>query len=144
MDMDQWSAFLQDKWILIVAALVVLFLVMKLVKTFVKWVIVLVVIAFIAYYGSTYAGKIGELKTTLGSALAGEAKQQFTNAIAGEAKDAKYTPNADGSYTISTKNITLQGKPGSNDAHITIMGQSYDVKISAAIQKFIDQVKQNK
>jgi hypothetical protein len=115
---------------------------MKLVKTFLKWVIVLAVIAFGLYYGSNYAGKLGDLKTTLGNAVVGEAKQQLTNAIVGEGKDAEYKKNADGSYTVSTKNIKLEGKPGSDEAKVTFLGQSYKVSINKTIQKFIDDAKQ--
>jgi hypothetical protein len=144
--MDQWSAFIQDKWLLIIVAIVVLFLVMKLVKTFVKWVVVLAIIAAVIYYGSTYAGGLSGLsglKTTLGNAVADEAKQQITSAIVGEGKNADYVKHSDGSYTIHTKNIQLDGKPGSNDAEVSFMGQSYKVSINKTIQKFIDEAKQN-
>jgi hypothetical protein len=141
--MDQWIAFLQDKWMIVIIAIVVLFLVMKLVKTFLKWVIVLAVIAGVLYYGSNYAGKLGELKTALGNAAAGEIKQQMTNVIIGEGKDADYKKNADGSFTVSTKNIKLEGKPGSDEAEVIFLGQSYKVSINKTIQKFIDEAKQN-
>jgi hypothetical protein len=141
--MDQWSAFVQDKWLLIIVAIVVLFLVMKLVKTFVKWIIVLAVIALVLYYGSTYAGGLSGLKTTLGNAVADEAKQQITNAIVGEGKDADYVKHADGSFTIHTKNIKLDVKSGSKEAEVTFLGQSYKVSIDKTIQKFIDEAKQN-
>jgi hypothetical protein len=141
--MDQWSAFVQDKWILIIVAIVVLFLVMKLVKTFVKWILVLAVIGAVLYYGSTYAGELSNLKTTLGTAVANEAKQQITNAIVGEGKDADYVKHSDGSFTIHTKNIKLDGKPGSDEAEVSFLGQSYKVSINKTIQKFIDEAKQN-
>jgi hypothetical protein len=143
--MDQWIAFLQDKWMLVIIAIVVLFLVMKLVKTFIKWVIVLAIIAGVLYFGSNYdyASKLGELKSTLGNVVAGEAKQQMTNAIVGEGKDAEYKKNSDGSYTVTTKNIKLEGKPGSDEAKVTFLGQSYKVSINKTIQKFIDEAKQN-
>jgi hypothetical protein len=141
--MDSWTAFVQDKWILIVIAIIVLFLVMKVVKTFVKWILILAVIAFIIYYGSTYAGNLSGLKTTLGNAVASEAKQQLTKAIAGEAKDADYVKHSDGSYTIHTKNIQLDGKPGVDEVEVSFMGKSYKVSINKTIQKFIDEAKQN-
>lgn len=141
--MDQWSAFVQDKWMLIIVAIVVLFLVMKLVKTFVKWILVLAVIAAVLYYGSTYVGELSGLKTTLGNAVATEAKQQITSAIVGEGKDADYVKHSDGSFTIHTKNIKLDGKPGSDDAEVSFLGQTYKVSINKTIQKFIDEAKQN-
>lgn len=142
--MDQWSAFVQDKWLLIIVAIVVLFLVMKLVKTFVKWILILAVIAAVLYYGSTYAGNLSSLKTTLGNVVANEAKQQITNAIVGEGKDADYVKHADGSFTIHTKNIKLDVKAGSKEAEITILDHPvYKVAIDKTIQKFIDEAKKN-
>ncbi len=141
--MDQWSTFIQDKWILILVAIVVLFLVLKLVKTFVKWIVVLAIIAIVIYYGSTYAGGLSGLKTTLGNVVADEAKQQITSAIVGEGKNADYIKHADGSYTVHTNNIKLDGKPGVDEAEVTFMGKSYKVSINKAIQKFIDEAKQN-
>jgi hypothetical protein len=141
--MDQWSAFIQDKWILIIVAIVVLFLVMKIVKTFVKWIVVLAIIAAVVYYGSTYAGNLSGLKSTLGNVVADEVKQQITSVIVGEGKDADYVKHADGSYTIHTNNLKLDVKPGSNEAEVSFMGKSYKVPINKAIQKFIDEAKQN-
>jgi hypothetical protein len=157
--MDQWSAFIQDKWLLIIVAIVVLFLVMKLVKTFVKWILVLAVIAAVLYYGSTYAGNLdglktsiskaveegnlSDLRTSLGKAAADEAKQQFTSIIAGEGKNADYIKHDDGSFTVHTNNLNLDVKPGSDVAEVSFFGQSYKVSINKTIQKFIDEAKQN-
>jgi hypothetical protein len=142
--MDQWSAFVQDKWILIIIAIVILFLVMKLVKTFVKWILVLAVIAAVVYYGSNYAGELSGLKTTLGTAVANETKQQLTNLIVGEGKDADYVKHSDGSFTVHTKSITLDVKSGSKEAEITFLDHPvYKVPIDKTIQKFIDEAKQN-
>jgi hypothetical protein len=141
--MDQWTTFIQDKWLLIIVAIVVLFLVMKLVKTFVKWVVVLAIIAALIYYGSTYAGGLSGLKTTLGTAVADGVTKEIASAIVGEGKNADYVKHSDGTYTVHTKNIQLSGKPGSNDAEVSFMGQSYKVPINKTIQKFIDEAKQN-
>ena len=40
--MDQWISFAQDRWYLIVGAIIVLFIVIGIVKTVVKWILVLV------------------------------------------------------------------------------------------------------
>ena len=144
--MGNWSAFLQDKWILIVVAIVILYLVMKLVKTFVKWVIVLVVVGLILFYGSNYTDKIsmGNLKTTIGNAALGEAKQELTKAIAGDAKDAKYSQNTDGTFTVATPRLKLNGKTDSTDIKVVFMGQTFPISIDSQLQKFIDQAKLNK
>lgn len=141
--MEQFSAFLQNQWYVAVIALIVLFLVVKLVKTVVKWVIVILIIAAIFVYGSQYNGKLTEIKDTVGTAVANEVKDQALKVIAGEAKEAVYKKNSDGSFTVQSKSVQIEGKPGSNDVKVTFMGQTFHLKADEAVKKFIEQAKQN-
>lgn len=141
--MEQFSLFLQNQWYIAVIALIVLFLVVKLVKTVVKWVVVILIIAAVFIYGNQYGGKLSEIKDTFGTAVANEVKDQALKVIAGEAKEAVYKKNSDGTFTIQSKSVQLEGKPGSNDVKVTFMGQSFHLKADEVIQKFIDQAKQN-
>lgn len=141
--MEQFSLFLQNQWYIAVIALIVLFLVVKLVKTVVKWAVVILIIAAVFIYGNQYGGKLLEIKDTFGTAVANEVKDQALKVIAGEAKEAVYKKNSDGTFTIQSKSVQLEGKPGSNDVKVTFMGQSFHLKADEVIQKFIDQAKQN-
>jgi len=142
---DKWITFLQDKWLFVVIAIVVIYIALKLVKSFVKWVIVLVIVGIVIYYGSHYTANlhIGDLKTALGKAALTEVEQQFTLAIAGDAKDAVYHLNADGSYSVSTKRLKLTGQVNSSKIKVVFMGQTFTVAMDSKLQKFIDQAKQN-
>ncbi|RAV20319.1 hypothetical protein [Paenibacillus contaminans] len=140
--MDQLTAFLQDRWLVVVIAVVVLFLIVKLVKTVIKWVLVLAILAVVIVYGATYKDKLLEVTDTIGTAVTNEIKDQALKAVTNEAKDATYKKNDDGSYTVSTKSIRIDATPGSNDAKITFMGQTFNLKIDEALQKVIDQAKQ--
>jgi len=144
--MNNWSSFVQDKWVLIVVAIVILFLVMKVVKTFIKWVIVLVIIGFILYYGSHYTDKLslGNIKAAIGNTVLDKAKQELASMIAGDVKNAKYSQNADGSFTVKTSQLSLSGQPDSAKLNVKFMGQTFPIQTDSQLQKFIDQAKLNK
>ncbi|WP_127586607.1 hypothetical protein [Paenibacillus koleovorans] len=143
--MDQLTAFLQDRWIVIVVALVVLFLVIKIVKTVVKWVIVLAVLAGLFYYGASYTDKLKELGTEAVNAAkdaVASAKDEALQKLA--AKDAKYTANADGSYTVIAGQVKLEGKPGVNEVSISVAGTpSFKIPLDDAVKAIIEGAKKN-
>ncbi|WP_040952911.1 hypothetical protein [Gorillibacterium massiliense] len=60
--MDQWTTFLQDRWYVAVIAVIVLFLIVKLVKTAVKWILVVVIAAAVLYYGYQYKDELENAK----------------------------------------------------------------------------------
>jgi uncharacterized membrane protein YkgB len=142
--MEQWTSFLQERWYMLVIAIVLLFVVIGLVKTVMKWILVLAILAGIVVYGYQYKDKFGDVKTSITDQVVSTAKDQAMKAAMNEAKEAKYTQNADGTYTIKSKSVQIDGKPGSNDAKVTFMGQSFNIKIDETVQRFVDQAKQNK
>lgn len=135
--MEQLFMFAQEKWYLILAAAVVLLIVIKMVKTFVKWVAVLAILAALIGYGSTYMGKIEDIS----SKVVDYTKDQAVNALIGEAKDAAYHDNGDGTFTIKTKNLQLDGKKGSSEVKVTFKGQSVTLKLDDTLRNFIDNAK---
>jgi hypothetical protein len=52
--MDQIIGFLQERWYIVILAVIALFIVMKIIRTAIKWVIVLAVIAAILIYGFNF------------------------------------------------------------------------------------------
>ncbi|WP_282940709.1 hypothetical protein [Paenibacillus sp. RC67] len=137
--MDFLVPFLQERWFIIVAAIVVLFLVIKIVKTVVKWVIVLAVIAGLFYYGANYKDQLMDM----GTAVTAEAKNQAIKAISGEMKDAQYKQNPDGTFTVTTKSLKLEGNPGSNEVKVTFMNQTFTMKMDDVVNALIEQAKKN-
>ena len=75
--MEQWLTFLQDRWYVAVIALVVLFLVVKLVKTAVKWVVVLLGAAVVLYYGYQYKDELNSAKNLIPSAAHADFVQEI-------------------------------------------------------------------
>ncbi|WP_028547327.1 hypothetical protein [Paenibacillus sp. UNC451MF] len=137
--MDFLVSFLQERWFIIVAAIVVLFLVIKIVKTVVKWIIVLAVIAGLFYYGANYKDQLLDV----GTAVTTEAKNQAIKAISGEMKDAEYKQNPDGTFTVTTKSLKLEGNPGSNEVKVTFMNQTFTMKMDEVVNALIEQAKKN-
>ncbi|MBO7745179.1 hypothetical protein I8J29_13295 [Paenibacillus sp. MWE-103] len=139
-DTDTWVQFFKDNWLMLVIALVVLFLVLRIVKTVVKWLIVVAILAGVVIY----SGYSLEDVKSIGTKVADGVKQEAISAMAGEAKDATYTDNGDGTFTVKTKNLELDGKPGDDEVEVSFRGTSLGKwKIDATIRTLIDQAKQN-
>ncbi|WP_249861752.1 hypothetical protein [Paenibacillus konkukensis] len=131
--------FLEERWFVVVAAIVVLFIVVKIVKTLVKWIIVLAVIAGLFFYGASYKDKLMEI----GTAVTAEAKAQAIKTISGEMKDAQYKQNPDGTFTVTTKSLRIDGNPGANEVKVTFMNQTFTMKMDDVVNALIEQAKKN-
>jgi hypothetical protein len=137
--MNPLIGFVQERWFVILIAIVVLLLVVKLIKTVMKWVIVLAIIAALLFYGASYKDKLA----SLGTGLVDGAEEQAIEAMANEAKDAKFSVKPDGSFTATGKNLTVEGKAGADEVTVTFKGTTMKIKMNKLIKAFIDQAKQN-
>ncbi|RXZ84263.1 hypothetical protein EBB07_04095 [Paenibacillaceae bacterium] len=120
-DMDMWISFIKENWLFLIIALLALFIVVRVVKTVIKWALVaIIVIVVIVYSGYN----LGDLKSqwdeiaAVGSQVADNVKQEALQAMVGEADDALYKTNEDGTYTVTTKNVELKGKAGENEVNV--------------------------
>lgn len=141
--MDQWISFAQDRWYLIVGAIIVLFIVIGIVKTVVKWVLVLVIVGALIVYGANYKDKIMDIGASVVSQVSDEIKDKAVSALTSEAKEAKFKANADGSFLITTKSLKVEGKSGSDEVQVTFLGKSFKMNANAAVNAFIEQAKKN-
>lgn len=138
--LDQWLAFIADRWMVILIAVVVLFLVIRVVKTLLKWVIVIVIVASLFVYGSSYTDAIKDV----GGKIMSYTQEEVLDMLSGEIEDAEYSESPDGSFKITGKNITLEGHVDSDEVKITFRGQTITLKKSDFIQRYIDEVKHQK
>ncbi len=144
MNVQVWTDFLQQNWLVIVIALVVLFVVLNLVKTMVKWVLAIVIVAGLLIYSGISLDKIGEVVTTLKDETVDTVKSEAMNMMLKEAKDAKYTKNADGTYTVTTPNVSLEGKTGTETVEVTVKGVPLgEWKVNDSIITFIESAQSN-
>lgn len=142
--MEELLVFLQDRWLVVLLAIIALFVVIKIVKTVLKWVIVLAIVAGLLYYGSSYTEQLKEIGNNVAaSALeaVGELKEKALQGLAG--KDAVYTDNGDGTYTITSGAVRLDGKQGGDKVKITIAGVSAEFSVDDALRRAIETAKSN-
>jgi len=138
---EQWMTFFQERWFVIVGAVIVLILVVNMVKTVLKWLLVLAILAGVSVYGANYVDQIKEV----GGQIVGEAKdkliEEAVKLLAGG--DTEYRENEDGSFTITKGSVSLEGRTDSSEVKISYMGQSITLQADEAIKALIEQAKQN-
>jgi hypothetical protein len=117
---DAWLQFVKDHWVIVVIAILVIFVVSRLVKTVLKWVLIAAVLVAIVAYGGYSINDLG----ALGDKVTAEAKDQAVKAMAGEADKAVYKDNTDGTYTVSTPNLELTGVQDSGKVEVRFRGVS--------------------
>lgn len=137
---ETWTTFLKDNWLVLAIGLVVLLLVIRIVKTVMKWAIVAVVVIGLVLY-SGYS--LDDMKD-IGTKLMDTAKQEAIGAMVGDATEAEYTVNDDGTYTVKTDSIELKGEVGSSEVQVSLHGAPYvTLQLEGVIQTFIDEAKEN-
>lgn len=144
MDVQVWMEFLKQNWLVIVVALVVLLLIVNLVKTVVKWALVLLIAAFIVIYSGISLKDIGDAVNTVKDQAVEYSKNEVLNAMKSEAKEAKWTQNGDGTFTITTPNLEVTGTPGSDKVTVVFRGVSLgEWKMSDTLEVFVQEAQKN-
>lgn len=144
MDAQVWLEFLKQNWLVIVIALVVLFIVVNLVKTFIKWALVILIIGGLLIYSGISLEQIGEVVTTVKNEAVDTVKSEAMNIMMKEAKEAKYTSHGDGTFTVKSPNLELKGKSGSTQVEVNFKGVSVGKwDVNESIKEFIAQAKTN-
>lgn len=144
MDTQVWLEFLKQNWLVIAVALIVLFIVVNLVKTVIKWALVILIIGGLLIYSGISLDKIGEVVTTVKNETVDTVKTEAMNMMMKEAKEAKYTSNGDGTYTVKSPNLELKGKSGSKEVEVTFRGMPVGKwDLNETIKDFIGQAKKN-
>jgi hypothetical protein len=115
---DAWLQFLQDHWLVVAIAIIVIFVVLKVVKTVFKWLLVAAIIVGIIAYGGYSIDDLAAIGTKVETA----AKDEILKTAAQEASKAEYKDNGDGSYSIKTPNLELKGVPNSGEVTIHFHG----------------------
>ncbi|MEC0239226.1 hypothetical protein P4H66_05070 [Paenibacillus dokdonensis] len=144
MNTQVWSDFLQQNWLVIVIALIVLFVVLNLVKTMVKWALVIIIIVAVVVYSGVSLEKIKDVVNDVKTEAVDNLKSDATNVMMKEAKEAKYTSDAAGNFTITTPNLEMKGQKGKDKVDVSLRGVSLGQwKISDTVQSFISESKNN-
>ncbi|WP_270165082.1 hypothetical protein [Paenibacillus sp. SYP-B4298] len=144
---ETWKLFLQENWIMLLAALVVLLIVIRIVRTVVKWaivaVIVLVIIVYSGYTLQDLKDGVDSLKD-MGTQVTENLKQEVYSLVKKEAADAVYSVQKDGSFNVKSKNIELSGKAGEQEVAVSLRGLPLGTwKLDETLQGMINEAKRN-
>jgi hypothetical protein len=131
--MDQLLAFVQDRWLMILIVVIAIILIFKIMKSIVKWLFILALIAAIIIYGSNYSGEIKEI----GSKIVDYSKEEAIKAFIGDSSDSSYVTTEDGGYTVTKGSFSLQGTKGSKDVILTYKGQSINLKLDDTLDAIV-------
>ncbi|MWV44595.1 hypothetical protein GRF59_13250 [Paenibacillus sp. HJL G12] len=144
MDTQVWSDFLQQNWLVIVIALIVLFVVLNLVKTMVKWALVIIIVVAVLVYSGVSLEKIKDVANDVTTETVDKLKSEATNIMMKEAKEAKYTSDAVGNFSITTPNLEMKGQKGKDKVEVSLRGVALGQwKISDTVESFIAEAKNN-
>lgn len=147
LDLQVWTEFLKQNWLVIVVALVVLFLILNFVKTVVKWALVLVIAgAVIIYSGITLKdlSNVGQVVGSVTGQAMDKSKEAALEMMKKEATEAKLKKNADGTFTITTPNLEVTGSEGADKVKVSFQGISLgEWKVSDTLEAFIQEAKRN-
>lgn len=143
-DPDVWSQFFRENWVVIVIALVLLFAVINVVKTVVKWAIVIIILAALFIYSGVTMDQIGNAVNKVADGTVSTLKSEAQEVMLKEAKDAKYTSGGDGTFTITTPNLEVKGAAGEDKVEVIFRGVSLGKwSITDTTKTFIDEARKN-
>lgn len=135
--LDQLMAFVQDRWFIIVVVIIAILIIVKVMKSVIKWLFILALAAAILIYGSNYTGEIKDI----GAKIAEYTKEEAVKAFMGEAENAIYEVTEDGGYIVTSGSFTLEGKGGSSEAVLSFKGQSITIQLDDVLRAFIEGAK---
>ncbi|AWB45894.1 hypothetical protein DCC85_17995 [Paenibacillus sp. CAA11] len=124
MNAQTWIDLFKEHWYVFVIALIALFLIANLIKTVVKWVLIIAIAAFLIVYSGISLKDISNAVTTATDDTMSAMKSEAMNVMKNEAKDAKMTRNADGSFVITTPNLKVSGPANAEKVKVTFRGVS--------------------
>ncbi|WP_025336321.1 hypothetical protein [Paenibacillus sabinae] len=142
MDTQVWSQFIRENWLVIVIGLVLLFAVVNLVKTVLKWAIAIVIVAGLLIYSGVTIDQIGNAVNKVKEGTVDTLKTEAQSVMLKEAKDAVYTASEDGTFTITTPNIEVKGKAGEDKVNVTFRGVSLGQwSVNDTLRSFINEAR---
>lgn len=138
--MEQWMEFARDHWWMILIAIVIAVILVRIVKSVLKWLFVLLIAAAILIYGFNYTpDEIREAGSKLAEAVE-TTKDKAINAMLGDAGEARFEKTEDG-FRIEGGRFVLEGKDGSGEVVLTSFGQEFTIELNEQIRAFIENVK---
>lgn len=142
-DLETWKQFISENWYILVIALLALLLIIKIVKTVLKWALVAaIIIGVLLYSGHTLDDLNVDKLKSIGEQAAANLKREALEVLAGESTDAVYTADEDGSFTVRTDSLVIKGRIGEDEVTVTYHGAPLGRwKVDDTISSLINQAK---
>ncbi|WP_226001726.1 hypothetical protein [Paenibacillus sp. BJ-4] len=149
MDKNVWTEFLehnwqivQDNWLYILIGLVLLLVILKIVRTLVKWLIVIVVIAGLLIYSGISFEQVGKVVTQAKDDAINKVQSEALDMMIKEGKNAKYTSNGDGTFSVTSSNLEVKGPYEGDKVKVWFKGMSLgEWSMSDTVKKYIESAK---
>lgn len=140
MNIEIWKEFVQQNWLVIVIALILLFVVVNVLKTVIKWAIVLIIVAALCIYSGVSFDQIKSVVNDVSSSTLETVKSEAQELMLNEAKQATYVLHDDGTFTITSPNVEVTGEQGKDKVKVSLRGVSVgEWSISnAAVQQYME------
>ncbi|GAK42508.1 ATPase [Paenibacillus urinalis] len=124
MDIEIWKEFISQNWLVIVIALILLFVVINVLRTVLKWAIVVVIVAALIIYSGVSFDQIKTVVTDVGTSTMDTLRTEAAELMQKEAAKAEYVVNPDGTFTITSPNVEVNGKQGEDKVKVSVRGIS--------------------
>lgn len=128
---EAWLQVLQDHWVVAVVALAVIFIVLKLVKTMLKWALVIAIVIGVLAYGGY---NVNDLTETL--------KREAISVMTAGAGDARFRQLEGGAYEVTASDLKLTGEAGSDKVRVAYRGIPLGTwDMNEVIREFIERAR---
>ncbi|AET57098.1 hypothetical protein ACWHAM_09155 [Paenibacillus terrae] len=149
MDKNVWTEFLkhnwqivQDNWLYILIGLVLLLVILKIVRTLVKWLLVIVVVVGLLIYSGISFDQVGKVVTQAKDDAINKFQSEALNMMIKEARDAKYTSNGDGTFSVTSSNLEVKGPFDGDKVKVWFQGMPLgEWSMSDTVKKYIESAK---
>jgi len=133
--------FTEDNLIWVLGALAVIIIVLKVVKTVVRWLITFTIISVLYGVGMYFDKPIDGLGSLIVDKTIEETKEEWVQRLISYGNSVDYTETEDGDFTISSGKITLKGNLNETDGTISLYEQDIDVEINEELRLYIEGIK---
>lgn len=135
--------FIQENWWVLVVALIVVLLIVKIVKTVIKWVLILLVVVGLSVFWVNYVpDDVKDSINVVVEDVKDKGKAEAIKALT-TLSNPTYSVDAEGNYKVSNSDgtISLTGVVGENDAKLAVKGITFNVQLDDALNKVIETAK---
>lgn len=136
--LESFKSIFTGQWWVIVVAVVLIYIITKIAKSFLKWALIAVIILFFLNYGTNYMRFVDDTKAKIWTVAEDYAYKKLTE----NSGSAEYQMNVDGTFTVQTEGVTLHGKPTDDKIDVTYKGITFQVDRTEFLRRYIQEAKQ--